>query len=198
MLVYQRVSVHYAWNTDTPAVASKRISCRRLKMGHTQIPWKKNMTFPTETQPFCIPEKKKHIPLIKCNPHMKCRAYLHGNIPLNHIKSRCSSIVNSIAGAFSQEYLLMKTADFVQEKSEEIELSLSDAIRVTGDNFLVDAGLLVCLKIRCPIHCEIIIFNINLSSWGVPHFQTHPYDGLSPVKHQRCFSSKNPLKKPAQ
>jgi len=30
------------------------------------------------------------------------------------------------------EYLLMKTADFVQEKSEEIELSLSDAIRVTG------------------------------------------------------------------
>ena len=26
----------------------------------------------------------------------------------------------------------MKTADFVQEKSEEIELSLSDAIRVTG------------------------------------------------------------------
>lgn len=31
-----------------------------------------------------------------------------------------------------QEYLLMKTADFVQEKSEEIELSLSDAIRVTG------------------------------------------------------------------
>ena len=31
-----------------------------------------------------------------------------------------------------QEYLLGKTADFVQEKSEEIELSLSDAIRVTG------------------------------------------------------------------
>jgi hypothetical protein len=40
-----------------------------------------------------------------------------------------------------KEYLLM-TADFVQEKSEEIELSLSDAIRVTGDD-LVDAGLFV-------------------------------------------------------
>lgn len=30
------------------------------------------------------------------------------------------------------EYLLMKTADFVQEKSQEVELTLSDAIRVTG------------------------------------------------------------------
>ena len=213
MLVYQRVSVHYAWNTDTPAVGSKRISCRRLKMGHTQFHGKKTWNFPLRRTLFCIPEKKNPT---NCVIPIWNAEHIYMTYP---IKSRCS-IVNSHRWGLKRNTFWWRPQTSC--KRSRRRLSCPCQMRFAWQATTCRRGV-VCLKIRCPIHCEMgmdqYLLIPFLGGWtsiyqlfwcspgvqgfdtlwnhhcqyqlviflGVPHFQTHPYDGLSWWPHLLFF-----------
>lgn len=127
---------------------------------------------------FVSPKKTKHP--TNCVIPVWNAEHIYMTYP---IKSRCS-IVNSIGGAW-------KGIPFDEDRrlrAREVGGDWAVLVRCDSrDRRRLSRRGIVCLKIRCPIHCEIIIFNINLSFWGVPHFQTHPYDGLSWWPHLLFF-----------